>query len=789
MIKNYFKTAWRNLVKNKFYSVINIAGLTLGLAIGMLILLWVQDELSFDSFHTKTKNIYRVNSFLGSGSTKRIWDNAQAPVATYALKEVPGVKNAVRISHGYNSVFGYKDKLIKEENTAYTDPSLFRMFDFKWIKGDAKNPFPNDQSVIITQSTAKKYFGEEDPVGKVLQQDHKKNYTVSGVIADFPDNSSINYDMLFSMNLVAREYNGKGFWKSLDSNWGNFGYTTFFEIQPGTPIKPIGEKLIRIQAKNAPWIKVNLEENAYQLQPLSTIHLYQADGTASGMQTVNIFLIVAVLILLIACINYVNLSTARSMIRAKEVSIRKIVGAQKTQLFAQFIIETVLFFSIALVFAFVLITLLMPYYNQISGKHMHVNLADPAVWKIVSVTIIGTLLASSIYPSILLSSFEPLKALKGKITLGIGNVTFRKILVTTQFVFSVTLIIVTLVIGKQLKYIREKDPGYDRSQVFSFQMGEMQKHQDAVKAELRNQPGVEAVTSSDNKLVDNRNTTAGVDWDGKDANSGFIIHHLGIDAKFIPLMKIKLLAGNNFSGVKSDSTHFILNETAVKLTGIKDPIGKRLKLQETEGTIIGVVKDFNTASLKERIEPTVIYYEPNGYLLYVKTTGRNAAKAIAAANRLWNQYNPGFPFEYNFMDEEYGNLYKTELRTGVLFNMFSAIAIIISCLGLLGLATYTAQIMTKEIGIRKVLGASVSSIVALVSKDFLKLVLLSIAIGSPIAWWAMNKWLQSFVYRIDINWVIFLLAGLMSIGIALITISFQSIKAAIANPVKSLRSE
>ncbi|SHM07813.1 ABC transporter permease [Mucilaginibacter sp. OK098] len=789
MIKNYFKTAWRNLVKNKFYSVINIAGLTLGLAIGMLILLWVQDELSFDSFHTKTKSIYRVNSFLGSGSTKRIWDNAQAPVATYALKEVPGVKNAVRISSGYNSVFSYKNKLLKENNTAYTDPSLFSMFDFKWIKGDAKNPFPNDQSVIITQSTAKKYFGEEDPIGKVLQQDHKDNYTVSGIIADFPDNSSINYDMLFSMNLVAKEYNGKGFWKSLDSNWGNFGYTTFFEIQPGTPIKPVGEKLIRIQAKNAPWIKVNLKENAYQLQPLSTIHLYQADGTASGMQTVNIFLIVAVLILLIACINYVNLSTARSMIRAKEVSIRKIVGAQKAQLFAQFIIETVLFFSIALVFAFILITLLMPYYNQISGKHMHLNLADPAVWKIVSLTVAGTLIAASIYPALLLSSFEPLKALKGKITLGVGNVTFRKILVTTQFIFSVTLIIVTLVIGKQLKYIREKDPGYDRSQVFSFQMGEMQKHQDLVKAELRNQPGIEAVTASDNTLVNNGNTTAGVDWDGKDANSGFIIHHLGIDEKFIPLMKIKLLAGNNFSGVKSDTAHFILNETAVKLTGIKNPIGKRLKLQETEGTIIGVVKDFNTASLKERIEPTVIYYEPKGYLLYVKTTGRNAAKAIAAATRLWNQYNPGFPFEYNFMDEEYGNLYKTEQRTGVLFNIFSAIAIIISCLGLLGLATYTAQIMTKEIGIRKVLGASVSSIVALVSKDFLKLILLSITIGSPIAWWAMNKWLQNFVYRIDINWVIFLLAGLISIGIALITISFQSIKAAVANPVKSLRSE
>lgn len=789
MIKNYFKIAWRNLVKNKFYSVINIAGLTVGLAIGMLILLWVQDELSFDAYHSKAKNIYRVNSYLGSGSTKRIWDNTQGPIATYALKDIPGVKNAVRITPGDNSVFTYGDKLLKEDNTAYTDPSFFKMFDFKLLKGDIKNPFPSDQSVILTESTAKRYFGDENPVGKVLQQDHKDNYTVSGVIADFPDNSSINYDMLFPMNLIAKQYSGKDFWKSLDSDWGNFGYITYLEIQPGTPIKPIGEKLIRTQVKNAPWIKVSLKDDAYQLQPFSTIHLYQADGSASGAQTVNIFLMVAILILLIACINYVNLSTARSMLRAKEVSIRKIVGARKKQLFAQFIIETILFFGIALLLAFVLIDVLMPYYNQISGKHMHFNLLNTAMWKVVLITVAGTLMASAVYPALLLSSFEPLKALKGKLSLGIGNVTFRRILVTTQFVFSVTLIIVTLVIGKQLKYVQEKDPGYDRSQVFSFRVGAMQKNLHMVKAELQNQPGVEAVTSSDNTLVDNRHTTGGLDWDGKDPNTGVIIHHMGIDEKFIPAMKIKLLAGNNFTGVKTDSTHFILNETAVKLTGIKNPIGKRLKYQETEGTIIGVVKDFNTASLKERIEPTVIYYEPKGWMLYVKTTGKNASKAITASAKLWNQYNPGFPFEYSFMDEQYNNLYKTDQRTGILFNLFSAIAILISCLGLFGLATYTAQIMTKEIGIRKVLGASVSSIIALVSKDFLKLVIIAIIIGSPIAWWGMNKWLQTFVYRIDINWLIFLIAGLLAIAIALATISFQSIKAALANPVNSLRSE
>ncbi|WP_295798803.1 ABC transporter permease [Mucilaginibacter sp.] len=789
MIKNYIKIAWRNLVKNKFYSIINIAGLTMGLVIGMLILLWVQDELSFDSFHKNGKNIYRVNSFLGSGTSKRVWDNTQGPVATYALREVPGVKNAVRITSGFNGVFTYKDKLLKEKNTAFTDPSFFKMFDFKLLKGNPDNPFPDNQSVIITQSTSKRYFGDDDPVGKVLQLDHKDNFTVCGVIADFPGNSSINYDMLFPMDIVAKSYNKNDFWKSLDSDWGNFGFTTFFDIKPGMQLKPIGEKLIRIQAKNAPWIKVNVKDNAYQLQPISTIHLYQADGSASGAQTVNIFLLVAVLILLIACINYVNLSTARSIIRAKEVSIRKIVGAKKMQLFGQFIVETLIFFGIALVLAFVLITQLMPSYNDISGKQMHFDLLQAGVWKVVSVTVLGTLLASSIYPALLLSSFEPLKALKGKISLGMGNVAFRKILVTTQFVFSVTLIIVTLVIGKQLKYVREQNPGYDRSQTFAFRLGALQNHIDAVKAELNKEPAINGIAFTDNTLVDNGHTTAGVNWDGKNLNETVIVHHLGVDEKFIPMMKIKLLAGSNFTGVKTDSAHFILNETAVKLTGIKNSLGKRFKLQETEGTIIGVVKDFNTASFKERIEPTIIYYEPKGWQVYVKTTGKNAAKAVAAASRLWNQYNPGFPFEYNFLDDQYAKLYKTDQRTGTLFNIFSTIAIFISCLGLLGLATYTAQIMTKEIGIRKVLGASVTGIVTLISKDFLKLVVIAIAIGSPIAWWAMNKWLQSYVYRIDLSWWIFLAAGALAIGIALITISFQSIKAAMANPVKSLRSE
>ncbi len=793
MFKNYFKTAWRNLLKNRFYSVINIAGLTIGLAIGILILLWVQDELSFDSFYHKAKDIYQVNSYLGTGSSKQASNFSPGPIAQYAKSEVPGVVNAVRImgSNDY-AVFTYRKKVFKATKMGYTDPSIFQILDLNLLQGNLQKPFPDDQSVILTEATAKKYFGEENPIGKIIEGDQKDNFTVCGVVQSFPENSSIQFDMLFPLSIFAKEYDGKGAWKSMDADWGNFNFITYLELQPGTSVQSVTNRLTQINLKNDRNAKPAAPDyQAYRLQPITETHLYQADGTPSGMQTVKVFLVVSILILLIACINYVNLSTARSIVRAKEVSIRKIIGAQKMQLFFQFIIESVIFFSFSLVLAFLLVALLMPFYNQLSGKNMHLNLLHSDVWKVVLITAAGTLLASSVYPSLLLTSFEPIKALKGKLSLGVGNTTFRKVLVTTQFVFSVMLIIGTLVIGRQLKYIREKDPGYQRDQVFSFIMRDiMHDHIEAVKTELRNTPGIVAVAAaSGSNLVRNRNTTGGVDWDGKDPNNAFIVSHLGVDESFIPMMKLKLKAGTNFTGSKLDTAHYLLNETAVKMTGIKNPIGKRFKLQETEGTIIGIIKDFNFASLKEAIKPSVIYYQPNGYRLYIKTTGKDAAKAIAGVNKIWKQYNPGFDFEYTFLDDDYANLYKSDQRTGTLFNIFSAIAILISCLGLFGLATYTAQIMTKEIGIRKVLGASVSSIVTLVSKDFFMLILLAIIIASPLAYFAAQKWLENFAYRINISWWMFALAGSLAIVIALITISFQAIKAAVANPVKSLRTE
>ncbi len=790
MIKNYFKTAWRNLLNNKFYSAINITGLTVGLTVGLLVLLWVNDELSFDKFNTKAGQIYKVNAQIGTGSSQQVWGGVQGPVATFALKEVPGVVNAVRLTNCYNySFFRYKGQLISESNDKlkFTDPSLFKVFDYKLLKGNPDNPFPTDNSIIVTESTAKKFFGNESPIGKVLLADNKDNFVVNGVVADFPGNSSIDCDILFSMTVRKNMYGKTDFWKSMDSDWGDYYLETYLLLQPGASTETIADKLTRIHVKNQDGTK--LSDGHYLLQPLEKIHLYAPDGSSSAMQTVRVFAIVAILILLIAAINYVNLSTARAMLRSKEVSVRKIIGAARAQLFSQFIVETVLFFGISLILAFALISILMPFYNTLSGKNMHFDLMSVSVWQVVGLTVFITLIASGIYPALLLSSFKPINALKGKLSLGVGNSVFRKVLVVCQFTFSIGLIIGTLIINRQLNYIQNKELGFDKSFVFSVPMRDMENHFESVKGELMNQAGITGVTTGDGSIVSIGNTTGDTDWDGKAKDRSFMIHPMAIDQDFIKFFKLKLDAGASFTGIKPDSAHYILNETAVRDAGIKNPIGKRFSLWGTNGIIIGVLKDFHFASLKQKIEPFVFKYQPHTWQLLVKTTGKDAPRALKTVEKTWKRYNPNFPFTYTFLDQTYEALYKSDQRTGTLFNVFAGIAILISCLGLFGLAAYTTQVKVKEIGIRKVLGASIANITTMLSRDFLTLIVLAILIASPIAWYAMNKWLQDFVYRATIQWWIFAVAGMAAILIALITISYQSIKAALANPVKSLRSE
>ena len=787
MIKNYLLTAWRNLRRNPFYSVINITGLAIGLAVGMLILLWVQDESSYDTFHAHAANIYKFNSHLGTGPGAQIWGGCPGPLYHYSRESVPGVTNAVRILIRYNHfIVSYKDKKFLEKNSAFVDSTFFNIFSFNLLEGRRDKPFNGNNSIILTASMAKKYFGDKDPLGQTLTFDSTVNLTVTGVMADFPGNSSIQYDILFPMSRYAHDFTGNGAWKTIDTDLGNFPYDTYLQLTPTTNPATVEAEVTRIYREQ----KQEPKGPSFTLQPLTTIHLVTASGDTGALKTVHIFLGIAILILFIAGINYVNLSTARSMLRSKEVGVRKIIGAGRSQLFTQFILESALIFGIAAILAFSLIYALLPLYNTLAGKHLILDLRNADVWLLIAATIIGTLAAASIYPALLLSAFRPMEVLKGKFSFGVSNTAFRKILVVTQFTCSVGLIAATLVISKQLKFIRDMDLGFDKEQIFTFSMhDEMHNHFDAIRNELLQTPGVYGIATAWSGLAGTNATTGDTWWDGKDQSRTFLIHPTGVDENFIPLLKMKLVAGANFTGSKADSTHFILNETAVAQAGIKGPIGKKFTLWQTTGTIIGVVKDFNYASLKKSIEPSIFGYDKANYQVYIKTSAVKAPQAIAAAKQEWKKYIRDYPFEYAFLDEDFAKMYVADQRTGILFQVFAIVAIIISCLGLFGLATYTAQIKTKEIGIRRVLGATVTQVTSLLAREFVLLVGVSLLIATPLAWWSMNQWLLNYTYRTHLDAWIFLATGGSVLFLALLTVCIQAIRAALANPVKSLRPE
>ena len=788
MFKNYFKTAWRNLRKNKFYSLINISGLTVGLAVGILILLWVQDEFSYDSFHSQASHIYRLENMVGTGSSRQLWTSTASAIGPLAKKNIPGVEEVVRIAYnGYFGLFKCNDKTFSDENYFFTDPSFFSVFDFKLIKGNNSNPFPDDNSVVLTETSARKYFGNEEAIGKVISADDSVQFKVSGIVKDFPKNSSIRTDMLFPMSHMAKDmYRGNTEGRNLDNDFIQYNYATYLLLKPGFSFNGFTDKLRNIHLR----MKSDDTDIGYVLLQLEKMHLHRADGNDGGLNAVRMFAIIAILILFIACINYVNLSTARSMLRSKEVSLRKIVGAGRLQLFIQFIIETTVLFVFAVLFALAFVYFLMPLFNQVSGKELIVNFADYRIWKVIFFTIAGTLVISSVYPALLLSSFQPIKTLRGKISARISSAVFRKTLVVIQFTFSVILITGTIVIGNQLSYMHSRQLGYDKENVLSFNMINMHNHLDAVKTGLMRQPGISDVTWASENIVRIGGETGDNSWDGKEKGETMMLSPMSVDKDFLSFFKMRLVAGSGFTGAVTDSMHFILNETAIKAARIKDPIGKKFKLWKTEGTIIGVVKDFHFNSMRELIQPCIFYYQPTGYgKVYIKTKARDASKAIAAAEDEWKRYNADYPFKYEFLDESFNRLYQSEQRTGLLFNIFAGIAIFISCLGLLGLAAYTAQVRTREIGVRKVLGASVAGIIRLLATSFIKLVFIAIIIATPIAWYITSKWLQDFAYKINLGWSVFFIAGFIAITIAVLTVSFQAIKAAIANPVKSLRTE
>ncbi len=790
MLYNYLVTALRHFWRRKSFALLNVLGLTIGLTASLLILLWVHHELSYDTQHRHADRIHKVNANFDTGDGVQTWSSSPGALAAFAQRTLPNIEQIVRVRSGSEAeLVKCEGQTFTGDEGAFVDPAFFTVFDFAILQGNRQDMLPDPKSVVLTESIARKYFGDQDPIGQVIQTKEDREYAVRGVIRDFPANSSIQYDLLFPLEVLSQQYEANDYWQSLETDWGNFNYETYLLLPPQASVTEVEEQLSQLHRTNHPFYEEDDLSFYYTTLPLTDGHLYAADGSEAGMQEVRLFAIVALVILLIACINYVNLSTARATQRAKEVSLRKLIGADRGQLFGQLLIESTVLFVIAAALALLAAYLLMPVYNSLSGKSLTFEVLSQPVLVILAGTFLFTLITAGIYPALLLSTFKPIQSLKGKFSIGKSNISFRKALVVTQFAFSIVLIVGTLIISKQMQYVRNKKLGYDRENVFTFGMRAMYDHYDAVKAELEKQPGVLAVTSANQNLVNVGSTTGDTDWDGKGEEQMFLVHPIAIDADFMETMRMELVAGRGFTGSPADSAHVILNETAVAQAGIDDPVGKPFTLWQTEGTIIGVAKDFHLASVHQEIEPAIFYYDQKNWTLYVKTTGEQASSAIAAAETLWKQYNPEYPFDYKFLDERYDALYQSDQRTGRLFNYFTGIAILVSCLGLFGLATFTAEQRVKEIGIRKALGATVTNIVVLLSRDFIKLVLLAILIATPVAWFVMSRWLEDFAYRTEIGVGVFLLAGCAALLIALLTISSQSIKAALANPVDSLRNE
>jgi putative ABC transport system permease protein len=780
MIRNYIKIAFRTLAKNLTYSFINIAGLAVGLTAFIIIFLWIQDELSYDRFNANADRLHRVieNQYYANSEIFPV-AVTPAPLGPYLKENFPEISDAVRLNQ-VNFLLQYEDISFNEDGLM-ADPAFINMFSVEFIKGDPKKAFSNSEGIIISETLAKKFFGEEDPIGNVFRiNDH--DFNVTGMFRDIPENSHLRFHFIFDF-----EFMKKFGWNDL-TNWTSNSLYTYVLLRDDAVHEELNLKIKDVIKKNA---EEDTNTEIY-LQPLTKIHLYSAFtadiGGHGDIQYIYIFSVAGIFVLLIACINFMNLSTARSAKRSKEVGMRKVIGAQRIQLIRQFLTESIVLSWLALVIALVLIEFLIPSFNNLSGKQLDFNPFSIDILLILFLITIVTGTVAGSYPALFLSSFKPVRVLKGTFKTGKGALAFRKVLVITQFCISILLITGMIVIYNQLDFIQNKKLGFQKKDVLSFSIYPLANRIEEFKNELLANKNIVGVTSASNKLTYVGNSSSGFDWEGRDPNKVILLHQLSVDFDFIKTFDIDVLFGRAFSReIPSDSSAVILNEEAAKLIDLKDPVNKRWG---TDGKIIGIVKDFHFKSVHERIEPLILFINPSWQnLVYVRISPDNTREALAVVERTFKKFAPENPFEFTFLDDDFDRLYRAEQRTGKIFNYFAIIAIFISCLGLFGLVMFTTEQRTKEIGVRKVLGASVQSVVSLISADFIKLIIISNVVAIPVAWYMMNMWLANFAYKISIHWVTFFIAGGSSLLIAWLTIAYQSIKAAVANPVDSLRNE
>ncbi|HEV2482734.1 MAG TPA: ABC transporter permease [Puia sp.] len=787
MLKNYLKVAFRNLWKNKGFSFINIAGLAIGMASAVLILLWMQNEISYDDFHTKKDRIYDVWNRATFSGALHCWNTTPKVLASAMQRDFPEVEHVCRVDWARNRLFSVGEKRLMIRGNA-VDSIFLQVFTFPMIEGDMRTALNDGHSIVLTQKLAKSLFGDQDAMGKIIKLDDKDNYQVTGVLKDLPNNTRFDFQYLLPWPALRREGND-------DPNWGNNSTRTYVLLKPNATLASIAPKMNVIKTRYD-----NTEKHWEMfLYPISRWRLHShfegAEETGGRIVFVRLFGIVAGFILLIACINFMNLSTARSEKRAKEVGIRKVVGAPRGRLIGQFIGESVLLSFLAAVLAIGIVLLSLPGFNELTSKHLYVPFGSVWFWVSGVLFILFTGLLAGSYPAFFLSSFQPVKVLKGTFKAANALVTPRKVLVVLQFTFAIVLIICTIIVKQQIDHARDRESGYDQGNlIFHALTGSLEKNYMLVRQELLRSGVAVSVCKTSAPLTQNWSDTWGFEWAGKapDDKTDFLM--FCADRDLVKTTRLQLVAGRDFDPDQypTDSVGIILNESSVKAMHFKNPIGQIIKDDTTHYHVIGVVRDFIIESPYSPIRPFVVKGATNSWFntIHIRLNSKNLMEDnLKKAQAIFKRYNPEYPFEYHFVDEDYSAKFDDEKRTGTLAGLFAALTVFISCLGLFGLATYMAENRVKEIGVRKVLGASVAGIATLLSKDFLKLVVVSFAVAAPVAWLAMYKWLQNYDYRVQIQWWVFALAAGLSVGIAILTVSFQAIRAALANPARSLRSE
>ena len=786
MIKNYLLITFRNIFRNKLFSGVNILGLAFGICSTLLILLWVFDELHVDKFHAQSDRLYRVmENQKASDGRIYTWAATPGPMAPFIKDKYPEIELATRVTWGENLLFQFGEKSFYNEGI-YVDPDFLQMFTFPLVVGDVTTALKDKSSVVISRKMAENYFGSaQAALGKIFQVDTKKTYTVTGVLEEIPKSASMKFEFLLPFQVFFDVNKG---W--LDQ-WGNNNVRTYVVLTKGTDVANFSNKFRGEVASHEAQTNVSLF-----VQPYGDAYLYGDfdNGVQSGgrIETVNIFLIVAAFVLLIACINFMNLSTAQATKRAKEVGLRKVIGAVPRQLFRQFMAESFFTVLLSAAIAVLLTFVLLPGFNTLTGKDVQLHAVDPTVWIIFAGIIVFTGFAAGSYPALIIAGFKPAQVLKGQLKSGNRAATFRKSLVVVQFSLSIILIISTIVVFRQMSFMEDRDIGFDRQNLYSVWMeGGLSKKFESFRNQLLAMPGIESVTASSQSPISVGNSTYGVQWEGKNPEDKILFSNINVDYDFVQSLKMEMVEGRAFDRSQvADSGNYLLNEAAAAKIGLNDIVGREITMWDKKGKVIGVVKNFNFGSLHSAVEPLIMRIDTAWMsCMLIRAEAGNTVEALQSTEKLWKEYLPQYPLRYKFLSHDWEEYYKAESQRGKVFNVLSIVSIFISCLGLFGLSAFSAERRTKELGIRKAMGASTSGLVRLMGQEFSVLVVVAAVIGCPVGWYFMDKWLESYAYHVEVGYLVPVIAALACFAVSVLTVAYHSLRAATKDPVQTLRHE